>query len=196
MKAASAVLIASSLLAVAPSASRAQTRFFVGGGPTGTSEFGFRGGWGATLGFEQRLAEAGALVVRAEGASVPSTARAGAGYQIFPLSTSDLGESGPRSSDATLLSLMAGLRLGGRGRLSPYLDALVGVGYVNDPADRLTPLGTPTREHTNLALGIGPGIAIRAPFLPELFADVHYDFYSSRGASTPIIPVRVGLMTR
>jgi len=30
--------------------------------------------------------------------------------------------------------------------------------------------------------------------VPGFFADVHYEFYFSQGADTPVIPVRVGLI--
>ena len=185
--------LSTSLLVLAPMPAFSQTRVFAGGGPTGTSDFGFRGGWGATLGLEHRIAEAAAFVVRAEGAAVPSKPRT---YSIIPL---DLGETGPGASDATLLSLMAGLRLGGNGRFSPYVDALVGLGYLNDPANTAVslPYGAApgsSGQHTNVALSFGPGVVIRAPSIPALFADVHYDFYSATGASTPIIPVRVGMI--
>jgi hypothetical protein len=133
--------------------------------------------------------------VRASGEAVPSTSAERS--IIVPWAPADLGESGAGSSDATLLSLAAGVRLGGSGRVSPYLDALVGIGYLNDPASRQDYYGYPTSphgDHTNVALSMGPGVAIRAPSLPGLFADVHYDFYSAKGASTPIIPVRIGLL--
>jgi len=195
MKAVVLAVLSSALLAVGPVASSAQTRFFLGGGPTATSDFGFRGGWGGTVGVEHRIGEAGALLLRAEGGAVPSSPT---DFYAFP---ADLGQPGPRSSDATLLSLMGGLRLGGSGSFGPYLDALVGVGYLNDPANTAPvfmyapSLGRhASGDHANIALSVGPGVAVRPPYGPALFADVHYDFYFVDGATTPAIPVRLGLM--
>jgi len=185
------VVLAFLALVFAPASSRAQTHLFIGGGPTGTSEFGFRGGWGGSLGIEHLIAEPASFLVRIDGAAVPSTPDQGFVYTM-PLS---LGESGSRSSDATLLSLMVGLRLGGPGRFVPYLDVLAGVGYLNDPANKGDAFyGPPHTNHTNLALSFGPGVAVRARHLPALFADLHYDFYFSQGATTPIMPVRMGVL--
>jgi hypothetical protein len=189
-------VLSSTLLAIGPVATSAQTRFFLGGGPTGTSDFGFKGGWGGVLGFEHRIGDGGSFLVRAEGGAVPSSAN-----DPF-LGHADLGEAGPSSSDATLLSLMGGLRLGGSGGFRPYLDTLVGVGYMNDPANTtlavIYPFSSGRRSsgnHANIALSVGPGVAIRPPYGPAWFADVHYDFFFVDGANTPAIPVRLGLMT-
>jgi hypothetical protein len=180
------------------SAAAAQTHLFVGGGPTGTSDFGFSGGWGAVLGMERRIAPAASFLLRAEGSAVPATAETSFGPIVFE--GASFGESGPDSRDATLLSLAAGLRLGGAGRFGPYLDALVGLGYFNDPANTGGPSPLPwSRAHpsaseTNVALSFGSGLAFRPAHVPGFFADVHYEFYFSQGADTPVIPVRVGLI--
>jgi hypothetical protein len=182
------------LLALVPAVSGAQTRFFIAGGPTGTSDFGFRGGFGGSIGIEHRIAEPASFLIRFDGAAVPSSGR----VESFPASIMSLGQ--PSSyPDATLLSLMVGIRLGSRSHLSPYLDALAGVGYLNDSSHTvmsyLSPIETRSSAgHTNVALSFGPGIALRAEHMPALFADVHYDFYFSDGATTPIIPVRMGLL--
>jgi hypothetical protein len=187
--------LSSALLAVGPVATSAQTRFFLGGGPTGTSDYGFRGGWGGLVGVEHRIGTGGSFLVRAEGSAVPSFTD-----PSFFLRSADLGKSGPQSNEATLLSLMAGLRLGGSGSFEPYLDALVGVGYLNDPANTAPTLPYPipsthlSGDHANIALSLGPGITVRPPVGPAFFADVHYDFYFVEGASTPVIPLRFGLM--
>jgi len=189
------ILLAVLVSLVCVSSAVAQTRMLVGGGPTGTSDFGFNGGWGGSIGLERRLSAAGAFLVRVDGAAVPSSLPTLSFYAV-PFSGLNLGESGPTSVNATLLSIMAGLRLGGIGRLAPYLDALVGLGYLNDPANTREPayVYDHVSSATNVALSFGPGIAVRAASLPTLFADVHYDFYFSRGADTPVIPVRVGLL--
>src|SRR5258706_14903686 len=66
-------VLSSALLAVGPVASGAQTRFFLGGGPTGTSAFGFRGGLGGSLGVEYKHGEARAFLARAQAGAVPSS---------------------------------------------------------------------------------------------------------------------------
>jgi hypothetical protein len=194
MKAVILSVLSTLILAAAPLSASAQTRFFLSGGLTGTSDYGFDGGWGGSLGLEHRLGEGGALLVRAEGSAVPVSI---SGSYLLD---SELGRSGPQSKDATVLSLMAGLRLGGVGAIEPYLDALVGLGYVNDPANTAPAVPYPIStkrlpgDHANIALSLGPGLAVRTPFGPGVFADVHYDFYFVQGAGTPVIPVRLGLM--
>src|SRR5262245_35997584 len=169
MKAASLVLFSSVLLVLVPAAS-AQTRFFLGGGPTGTSAFGFNGGWGGTVGFEHRIAKPAGFLVRFEGAAVPS----GLPFVTSSPAISEaqsLGEFSPFTKNATLLSVMAGLRLGGIARFAPYLDALVGVGYMNDPANTAEDspyIRSDQSSATNVAFSFGPGVAVRAASLPTL----------------------------
>ena len=186
--------LSSALLLVAPAAPSAQTRFFLGGGPTGTSAFGFRGGWGGALGLDHRIGDGGSFLLRAEAGAVPSTPGQSRYYYA---QGSDLGLSGPRSRDAAVANLMAGLRLGGAGNSGPYLDALVGVGYLNDPTNPeytfRSGSGT-SGSHANIALSVGPGVAVHPPYGPAWFAEIHYDFYFVDDASTPMIPVRFGLV--
>jgi len=175
-------------------------RWFVGGGPTGTADFGFKGGWGGVLGMKIPVSP-GAFLVRLEGNAVPSTLTTSWGPIAWaPASPLSLGESGRGSKDATLLSVMAGLRLQSRSPVRPYLDALIGVGYMNDPANTepvpIYPGGPKgaSASHANVALSLGPGVEIQALAGVALFADVHYDFYYVKGATTPVIPVRVGIV--
>lgn len=194
-------LLVAGILACA-SCAAAQTRMFLGGGPTGTSDFGFNGGWGAVLGIERRIAPAASFLLRAEGSAVPATAESFLSPVVLPvaLNGTSLGESGPNSHDATLLSLGAGLRLGGTGRLAPYLDALIGVGYFNAPANTADvppmPLvrGHASASETNVMLSFGSGLAFHPSRAPGFFAHVHYEFYFTKGAGTPVIPIRVGVI--
>ena len=163
---------------------------FFGAGPTGTSNHGFPGGVGGTLGIEGRIASAGSWVLRLDGGVAPSTRSGGWAEPAV------IGFQRPSAVDATLLSLMAGIRLGGAGRSRVYLDALAGIGFMNDPANTLSTFSSHprSRDAANLAMSFGPGVELRIPRLPGVFADVHYDFYFVEGFDTPIVPVRIGLM--
>ena len=193
------ILLATMVALVAGSATtEARTRFLVSGGPTGTSEYGFQGGWSASLGVEHQIARAGsAFLVRLDGGALPSRPVV---FYAFPM---DVGQGGPGARDATLIALLAGLRFKTQGVVTPYLDALIGVGYMNDPFGRanLYPsrnfVGVPaTRNQANFASSIGPGVEVRAGRGFAVFADVHYDFYTVDDLISPVIPVRLGVVVR
>lgn len=192
------ILLATMVALVAGAATtEARTRFLVSGGPTGTSEYGFQGGWSASLGVERQIARAGAFLVRLDGGALPSRP------VLFYAMPMDIGQGGPGARDATVLALLAGLRLKTDGVVTPYLDVLMGVGYVNDPFGRANfyPysnfVGVPaTRNEANFASSIGPGVEVRTGRGFAVFADVHYDFYSVDAITSPLVPVRFGVVVR
>ena len=165
-------------------------RYFASAGPSSTETYGFEGGWGVSLGFDQPIAESASLLLRADFTALPSTR---GGYDIFPLGElaegAGLGESGPDAATASLGHLMFGLRLKPTGRVRPYLDALIGVGHLNDPAQSKR-----LRNGTNTVLSFGTGVELPRTFLGSPFAEVRYDFYYVSGTSGPVIPVRVGFI--
>lgn len=187
-----------SLLCTCPAAEAAS--LWVGGGSTGTSDFGFRGGWGLAAGVETRIALSASVLVRADYHTIPTGGSGGDRY-VVPLgavNASALGAQDERNLQAELVSLAAGLRLQRRDRVRSYLDVLLGVGWVNDRAGtpRYPEIPSERRSHDdiNVMLSFGTGLSLRPLGAVGAFADVHYDFYFTATSSTPIIPVRVGLI--
>ena len=168
----------------------AANRYFASAGPSAVENYGFQGGWGVSLGWDRRIAEPASFLVRADFTAMPSTRASGVGPVIFfPQSPLALGESGPGAATASLGHLMMGLRLKPTGTVRPYLDALIGVGHLNDPAQSKA-----LREGTNTVLSFGTGVELPRTFLGSPFAEVRYDFYFVSGTSGPVIPVRVGFI--
>ena len=168
----------------------AANRYFASTGPTATETYGFQGGWGVSLGFDRRIAEPASFLVRADFTSLPSSRGGGPPIIFVPHSPLALGESGPDAATALLGDLMFGLRLKPTGRVRPYLDALIGVGHLNDPAQSSAEL----RSGTNTVLSFGTGVELPRIVLGSPFAEVRYDFYFVSGISGPVIPVRLGFM--
>jgi hypothetical protein len=50
----------------------------------------------------------------------------------------------------------------------------------------------PIADNTNVGISIGTGFELPHTALGAPFADVRYDFHSAGGATTPIIPLRLG----
>ena len=169
----------------------AANRYFGSAGPSAVENYGFQGGWGVSLGWDRRIAEPASFLVRADFTAMPSSRVATFGPVIFsPQSPLALGESGPDAATASLGHLMMGLRLKPTGTVRPYLDALIGVGHLNDPT-----LSSPLlKSGTNAVLSFGTGVELPRTFLGSPFAEVRYDFYYVSGTSGPVIPVRVGFM--
>jgi len=174
-----------------PTPASAAARYFVSGGPTATQAFGFRGGWGVGLGMERELAESAALMARADFTSLPSSQiPTRSFYPMAPASPLVVGESGPNAATATLRHVMFGLRLKAASPVRPYLDVMLGVGHLDDPASAPGVL----RADTHVALSFGTGIELPRTPLGSPFADVRYDFYFVAGSDTPVVPFRIGLL--
>jgi hypothetical protein len=183
------------LLCACPSAEAAS--LWVGGGGTGTSDFGFRGGWGLAAGIETRIAPSASALVRADYHTIPTGGDGSRGYIVVD-DASALGAPDERNLRAELVSLAGGLRLQRRDLVRSYLDVLLGVGWVNDraatPRYAEIPSGRRSRDDINVMLSFGTGLSLRPRGAVGAFADIHYDFYFTETSSKPIIPVRIGLI--
>jgi len=144
-------------------------------------------GWDAALGLERSIARPVEWLVEASFARIPAPSFESADY-INPLS--DLTRPFRFAPATQVSSLQLGFRLHGPvSRVQNYAEALVGVANVHGP--RQLPAG----DETNAMLGVGTGIRMLPFASAGLFADVHYQFFVS-GAGAPIVPIRVGLVTR
>ena len=163
----------------------AATRYFGSAGPSATENYGFRGGWGVSFGVDRPMAESVSLLFRADLTTLPSSRPGNIG--IVPLSDLALGESGPDAARAALGQAMLGLRLEAVGAVRPYLDSMLGLGHVDDP-------GSSALKGLNTVLSFGTGLELPRTSLGSPFAEVRYDFHFASGRSTPVMPVRVGLI--
>jgi hypothetical protein len=176
-------------------ASASPTAFSLASGPTGTSAFGFAGGWGLNAAVEVPIAPAASFVARADFHRMPEREAAAYAYPLDATSIGDIGR-GPAET-ASLMGLFAGLRLHApSGRVRPYLDGMVGVGHVSDGGPVVSFPGAggtlEQRDDTNAALSFGPGVRYVTAGA-DLFVDAHYDFYFARGEHIALVPIRMGV---
>ncbi len=119
---------------------------------------------------------------------------------VRPLSGGWFGLGAGAANTASLASGMMGLRLHpAPGPVYPYLDALVGVGWVRDglpSRQNAAPGGHEVRDDANVALSFGLGVKLLLVAGGSLFADAHYDFYFVEDAPSPIVPVKLGYALR
>lgn len=195
MRSLSAFVLALALLsALAPSRAHAAAAFSLSAGPTGTSAFGFEGGWGISGAFTQPIAPVASFIARADYHHLPDEPTS---FYAIPFSPAEIGNGGNVES-ATVYGAFGGLRLHGpEGRpVQTHIDALVGIGHVRDgsPVDwRSGASGRlEVRDDTNLALSFGGGVRTLMAGA-DVFLEGRYDFYFANGDGVALIPIRVGL---
>lgn len=194
--------LALALLLVAGTAQPAlgQNHYYFAGGVClpdhASASFTGETGWNASLGLERNFAPPAEWIAEASFTRVPAPPPYSG---VFPLgSANDLTKpftfTGPA---ARLTSVALGLRLHGPlSRVQNYAEALLGVANIRSTrSDWTSPSVTNPKTETNLMLGIGTGVRMLPFASAGLFADVHYQFLLS-GAGAPVVPIRIGLVTR
>jgi len=192
MKTLMLVLGFTSLVLATPAPSQAaRVGYFVGSGFTGTSTYGFQGGWGLTGGVEIPIARYARFVAQGEYQVLPSAPE----IRAMPLGASDLGRPIDGATNASLSSAVVGFRLQPEGTVRPYLDALVGVGRLKDHSYGYNGPDYQERNETNVLLSFGSGVRWSPPAsVGSLFLDAHLQFYYVQGIDQAVAPIRMGLI--
>jgi hypothetical protein len=179
------------VFATATPSQAARVGYFLGSGLTGTSTYGFQGGWGLAGGVEIPIARYASFVAQGEYQVLPTTPEVSA----MPLSTNELGRPIDGATNASLSSAVVGLRVQPEGTVRPYLDALVGVGHVQDHSYGYNGPDYQERDETNVLLSLGSGVRWSPPAsVGSLFLDAHLQFYYVQGIDQAVAPIRMGLI--
>ena len=161
-----------------------------------TQAFAGHDGWGASLGLEHPVARAADFITELSYYRVPTGL---IDYRVFL--DSNFFSAFHVDGEATEAgNLSAGLRLHGASKWAQtYADAQIGVGTIHVPhgiASDFAPGGNGQAHNaTNLTLGVGGGVRLLAFKSAGIFADAHLLSFRS-GAETPLVPIRVGVVTR
>ncbi|HTK32329.1 MAG TPA: hypothetical protein VL332_10220 [Candidatus Saccharimonadaceae bacterium] len=181
------------LLSLTPRLLHSETHAYIGGGFSGAfrSREAGSGGWGIGFGLEHRIAKPAGFVAELSVEQVPAI-EAG----ITPAWAAGDVVSGLRVRDPALriAAAWAGVRVrgGGRGPKS-YLDLLTGISNVQQTSTTYT--GRAIQDEINGGLSVGAGFESPRLGRAAIFADAHYQFFFS-GDGMPVVPIRVGLISR
>jgi len=159
---------------------------FLGGGVSGTTEFGYQGGWGVGGGAEFPINPHASFLLRTDYQVLPNHQEE---VYTIPLD-GPIGQGTEGLPHANLFAALMGLRLQPANEfVRPYVDVMAGLGRVTKQ--------TGIKTEKNLALSLGAGLKFMPIGVGGLFADVHFDFYDVTGLENQaVIPIRVGLLTR
>jgi hypothetical protein len=187
-------LVLSFLLpSLTPGRLHSETHAYVAGGvssPFRPRDVG-NGGWAIGLGLEHRVAKPAGFVAELSVEQAPviesGVTPAWAPGDVF---------SGLQVRDPALriAALWLGMRVRGAGPgPKAYMDLLTGLSNVQQTST--TTFERATRSETNGGLSVGGGFESPRLGRAAIFADAHYQFFFS-GDGMPVVPIRVGLISR
>lgn len=192
MRLLSTSVVALALLSVlVPARVLAAPSFSVSAGPSGTSAFGFTGGWGVSGAFATPIAPVADFIVRADFHHMPDE-------PAYAVAMPAMIGYARDAESATLMGVFGGLRMHGPdGPLRTHVDAMVGIGHVRDGSfvesrSGLNDGRLETRDDTNLALSFGCGLRTLSAGA-DVFVEGRYDFYFANGDGVALVPIRFGV---